>query len=242
MDKTIEAPAYPLFESLWVTVRGGLTEALQPGGIALLLVFLIVLFCASRLGVLRRAARVFILTVVILKIPFFLGIFDPFLSWDFVNQFWDVCYLLIAGGSLFLGLVFFRDWMVLGRKEDFSALKISPPRDRGEDKKLPLSGMAAVAAVAALAVVIQVSWPPDAEAAYRLFSTVHYGRWGRLLSLLGLYAGAFVLPLAVLWKSWQYAVAGTRDFFYVYWSKCLVVCSALFIGYGLSILWYFIPF
>jgi len=243
MNQTIEAPSYRLIESVLVTIRGGLCEVFSPGGVTLLLLFLIVLFYASRREVLGKTAWTSILTAAVFKILFFLGVFDFFLNWRFVNYFWDICYLVIIGSFLLAGLVLFRDWLVFLKKEDVSLLKVAPPQGNGKGHALSFWMIGLIMVLTVLAVVIQVSWPPDSEAVYRVFSAVHYHLWKRLFLLLFLYSGSFVLPFVILLKGWRYLMAAQSEgFFYAHWSKCLIISSALFLGYGLSMLSYFIPF
>jgi len=229
---------------IFSTLKAGLMDSVNPGGLTVLVVFAVLLFSLARQ---RRSVwgtgALFILGNCLLTGMLSLGAFDHIILTQVFERIWDTAYFLIPAGMVLLGGMILRDWhgFKKGNSRDKLFIKFcfreKADHVREHKGKILLRGLG-VFLLGIFLAFIEAAWAPDPYISILLYRMVYEPGVGPRL-LLGLYVITFVFPLiAAVILIQRMALSETfQKRMQIYFSRYQLGFSAVLLAYGLTFLY-----
>jgi len=245
---------------LWMTIRAGMLDSLNPGGFALMLVFTVFLIAmAKRRYSITWSGIIFIAAIFHSRVVFSGGGLDRIVYSKPFDVFLDVVYFIFVILSFLGGVFFWRKWCYWRKQDRVSPNSAEALRATTPSIKESLDGKKSVRGsrfLRRLSLVITIfplgwliglmlmAWAPDGYVSIVISQLALPANLWEYITLVNLYAGAFVGILVFLLIVVQ-ALAKSGTFMrWIEKSPAMVsiVASAVFLAYGVSFLSYYLDF
>jgi len=241
-------------------ITGGVLDSVNPGSMASWLLLLIaMLLAAKRYGKMASYGILFVAGIFLTKsiiVPGFLDLCILSRWFDLVLEVW---YFIFSLACLVIGALFWRDWRlskknacswvpVLSYQRLFDSGDIPPPTPFFKRKKkwrwlflVTLRGVLFLF-LGGLAALLASAWPEDGQFIVMLLSWGAAQNFSKVLAMVACYAFFYVLPLILVFLltvvifGGKNAAASLRARF----SWVQISAAALFLGYGISFLSYYL--
>ncbi len=250
----------PLDIMLRPAITGGVLDSVNPGSMASWLLLLIVmLLAAKRYGTMAPYGILFVVGVFSARSIIIPGFLDRWLLSRWFEVLLEVWYFIFSLACLVMGGLFWRDWRlskksafagesVLSYKRLFDAGEIPPPTPFLKREKkwrwlffVTLRGVVSLF-LGWLAALLASAWPEDGYFIVMLLSWGSAQNFSKVFAMVECYAFFYVLPLILVFLltvvifGGKNAAASLRARF----SWVQISAAALFLGYGISFLSYYL--
>ena len=252
-------------QNTWDTVltpaiKGGALDSVNPGAMACWLLLVVVMVVAARkYAKMVPYGSLFILGVFMARTVIVTGFLDQWLLSDWFQLLLEVWYLIFSVMCLVVGGLFWKDWTLSRRKALSRKAVLSYDRLIGTgDLPLPIPFFkrpkkwrwlfASVGRgllfllLGGLAAFLATAWPEDGYFVFMFLSLMASQNFVKLFIMVGCYAFLYVFPLILVFFSTWSVFRGKKsaERLRTRYSLLQVIGSALFLGYGISFLSYYI--
>ena len=242
-------------------IKGGILDSVNPGSMAVWLILAVVMILTARkYGSMVPYGSLFCLGVFMARIIVVTGFLDAWLlSTRWFEALLEVWYFIFSLTCLVVGGLFWKDWRSSRKKssprkailsyERLLAPSLQPPAISFLKRKKKwrwllgsmLRGLLFLFS-GFLAAFLATAWPEDGYFIIMFLSLVSSQNFAKLIVMVGCYSFFYVLPLVLVFLFTWVVFKGKKsaETLRARYSLVQIMASAVFLGYGISFLSYYI--